>query len=128
MSKKEVFSKPKNARELIIEVGKLLLRKHGMKGKYSVKAIHLACRKSNYRNQLELHHTAWVTSVFADEKTFVSHYDTTNLNVYYGPMRKAMLKGISYEKLMAIIQKGPKPKFDFNTTSVGNLTLSLIHI
>ncbi len=117
----ELSAVPSKRKKYLNEIGKLLAHKHGKKKSYKVKAIQLACDKSKYGNDFGIHNFPWIVCAFSNEKEFNSYCESIDLKADYDAMRRIMLKGTSYEKILDSTDSSAKGKFDLNDVSVDNL-------
>jgi len=121
MSKIELSSVPTKRKEYLNAIGKLLVSKHGKKKAYKVKAIQQACKKSKYTKDFGVANFPWILCVFTDEVEFNNYYDNIDMAVDYSKMRKRMLKGITYDKILDSKRSNVKGTIDINSTDVSNL-------
>jgi len=117
----ELSAVPSKRKKYLLEIGKLLSKKHGKKKSYKIKAIQLACEKSKFSKDFGIHNFGWIACAFANESAFNKYYESLDVALDYIKMRKIMLKGMSYERILDSSNLDTKGKIDINDVSVDNL-------
>ena len=117
----ELSAVPSKRKEYLIEIAKLLSTKHGRKKAYKIKAIQLACDKSKYRKDFGVHNFAWIACIFSNKREFLRYYEHLDAAFDYDKMRKVMLRGTSFDKVLNSEKGSMNQKFDINGISVDNL-------
>ena len=121
MSKIELSAKPNNRIELLDDIAALLVKKHKKKESYRIKAIQQACNKSKHKKDVGVTNFPWIACVFTGRIEFNTFCENNELAVDYDKMRRLMLKGTSYTKIIDSKKLSAKGKFDMNDVSVSNL-------